>query len=173
MAKTKLDKIANIEEEMKQLAAERSKLLQQHKAQEKAARTNRLCKRGGFLESLLPDTVPLSDEQFQTFLKKTLATEHSRRILDSMTAQNAAAAAQPTAGTAAQGTTPPADKQRRTAQNSGTGGNGNNGETARVGFYQEILFPRLDVRLIAIHDNIDSDEGESDLALFHTTTYAA
>jgi DNA invertase Pin-like site-specific DNA recombinase len=36
----------------------------------------------------------------------------------------------------------------------------------KVGFYQEILFPRLDVRLIAIHDNIDSDEGESDFAPF-------
>ena len=35
MAKTKLDKIANIDEEMKQLSAERSKLLQQHREQEK------------------------------------------------------------------------------------------------------------------------------------------
>jgi len=34
----------------------------------------------------------------------------------------------------------------------------------KVGFYQEILFPRLDVRLIAIHDNVDSDEGESDFS---------
>jgi DNA invertase Pin-like site-specific DNA recombinase len=34
----------------------------------------------------------------------------------------------------------------------------------KVGFYQEILFPRLDVRLIAIHDNIDSDEGENDFS---------
>ena len=34
MAKTKLDKIASIEEEMKQLAAERSKLLQQHREQD-------------------------------------------------------------------------------------------------------------------------------------------
>ena len=34
----------------------------------------------------------------------------------------------------------------------------------KVGFYQEILFPRLDVRLIAIHDNVDSDEGENDFS---------
>ena len=33
-----------------------------------------------------------------------------------------------------------------------------------VGFYQEILFPSLDVRLIAIHDNVDSYEGENDFA---------
>jgi DNA invertase Pin-like site-specific DNA recombinase len=34
----------------------------------------------------------------------------------------------------------------------------------KVGFYQEILFPSLDVRLIAIHDNVDSDEGENDFS---------
>ena len=34
----------------------------------------------------------------------------------------------------------------------------------KVGFYQEILFPRLDVRLIAIHDNVDSDDGENDFS---------
>lgn len=30
------------------------------------------------------------------------------------------------------------------------------------GIYQEILFPKMDVRLISIHENLDSDEGESD-----------
>ena len=34
----------------------------------------------------------------------------------------------------------------------------------KVGYYQEILFPQLDVRLIAIHDNVDSDEGENDFS---------
>lgn len=36
----------------------------------------------GLFESLLPDTIPLTDEQFETFLKKTILTETSRRILD-------------------------------------------------------------------------------------------
>jgi DNA invertase Pin-like site-specific DNA recombinase/succinate dehydrogenase flavin-adding protein (antitoxin of CptAB toxin-antitoxin module) len=31
------------------------------------------------------------------------------------------------------------------------------------GFYQEILFPKMDVRLISIHENLDSDEGENDI----------
>ncbi len=30
------------------------------------------------------------------------------------------------------------------------------------GIYQEILFPKMDVRLIAIHDNVDSEDGEND-----------
>ena len=34
----------------------------------------------------------------------------------------------------------------------------------KVGFYSEILFPKHDVRLIAVHDNVDTDLGENDLA---------
>ena len=41
-------------------------------------------------EKLLPDTIPLTEEQFKTFLEQTIATEHGRRILDGLTAQNAA-----------------------------------------------------------------------------------
>jgi DNA invertase Pin-like site-specific DNA recombinase len=32
----------------------------------------------------------------------------------------------------------------------------------KVGFYSEILFPKYDVRLIAVHDNVDSEHGEND-----------
>ena len=46
----------------------------------------------GFIEKLLPDTIPLTEEQFKTFLKQTILTEHSRRILDGLTAQNTATA---------------------------------------------------------------------------------
>jgi len=31
------------------------------------------------------------------------------------------------------------------------------------GFYQEVLFPKMEVRLISIHENLDSDEGENDI----------
>jgi hypothetical protein len=64
--------------------------MQQQKEKERKDRTKRLCKRAGLLESLLPDTISLTDEQFKTFLEKTVTTEHSRRILDRLTAQNSA-----------------------------------------------------------------------------------
>ena len=34
----------------------------------------------------------------------------------------------------------------------------------KVGFYSEILFPKFEVRLVAVHDNVDTDLGENDLA---------
>jgi len=90
MAKTKPEKIAGIEEQIQQLENQKKRLIQEQKAQERKDRTRRLCKRAGLLESLLPETIPLTDEQFKTFLEKTIVTEHSRRILDGLTVQNTA-----------------------------------------------------------------------------------
>ena len=47
----------------------------------------RLCQRMGLIESMLPDTIALADEQLKSFLEKTILTEQSRRILDGLTAQ--------------------------------------------------------------------------------------
>lgn len=115
MVQSKIEKIASIKEEIKQLK-ERQRLLQQpHNAQERKDRTKRLCRRMGLFESLLPDTIPLTDEQLKTFLEKTVTTEQSRRILDGLTAHNT-----PTAAT--QGANPvPTAKTAHTAQENGTG----------------------------------------------------
>ena len=61
MAKTKIEKIASIEEEIKQLENKKKRLIQEQKEQERKDRTNRLCKRMGFIEKLLPDTIPLNE----------------------------------------------------------------------------------------------------------------
>lgn len=87
MAKTKTEKIADIQAQIEQLKNQEKRLMQQQKEQERKDRTKRLCKRMGLFESMLPDTIPLTDGQFKIFLEKTVATEHSRRILDELTAQ--------------------------------------------------------------------------------------
>lgn len=92
MAKTKAEKITSIEEEIRQLENRRRQLVQEQKAQERKDRTKRLCRRMGLFESLVPDSIPLTEEQFKTFLEKTVMTDHARRILDGLTAQNAATA---------------------------------------------------------------------------------
>ncbi len=122
MAKTKAEKITSIEEEIRQLENKKKRLIQEQKEQERKDRTNRLCKRMGLFEKLLPDTIPLTEEQFQTFLEKTVLTEHSRRILDGLTAQNAATAPAQGARTAGQGNTPPTVKTAHTAQEDGADG---------------------------------------------------
>jgi hypothetical protein len=88
MAKSRLEKIESIKTEIQQLENQRKRLLQAEKEQERKDRTKRLCKRAGLLESLIPDSITLTDEQFKTFLEKTIITEHSRRILDGLTARD-------------------------------------------------------------------------------------
>lgn len=116
MAKTKTEKITSIEEEIRQLENRRRQLVQEQKAQERKDRTKRLCRRMGLFESLVPDTIPLAEEQFKTFLEKTVTTEQSRCILDELTAQNAAKTAVQSAEPAAQGTPRPPQKTAYTAQ---------------------------------------------------------
>lgn len=132
MAKSKIEKIASIEEEIRQLKERQRLLQQQHNAQERKDRTKRLCRRMGLFESLLPDTIPLTDEQFKTFLAKTVNTEQSRRILDELTAQNAATATQG-AEAAVQGNAAPIPKTAETAQDSREDGETNEDNGARQG----------------------------------------
>jgi len=80
-------KITQYENHMKQL-------VQKQKQDERKARTKRLCSRAGLLESLLPDTIALTDEQFKSFLERTTANEFGRRTLANIVKGNAPATAQ-------------------------------------------------------------------------------
>lgn len=127
MAKSKIEKISSIEEEIRQLENKRRQLLQEQKAQERKDRTKRLCKRMGLFESMLPDTITLTDEQFQIFLEKTVTTEQSRRLLDGLTAQNAAKATAQGAQAAAHTDTTPAAKAAYTEPQNGADGDEDGG----------------------------------------------
>ena len=85
--KTTAEKIAETRERIQQLENQHKLLLNQQKEQERKARTKRLCKRMGLLESLLPDTIALTDEQFEAFLKKTAANEFGRKTLAAFSVQ--------------------------------------------------------------------------------------
>ena len=129
MAKTKAEKIADIEMQMAQLENQRTKLIQQQKQQERTDRKKRHCKRMGLFESLLPETVQLTDEQFKTFLEQTVATEQGRNLLNGLAAQNAIAGTTITAGGIAQSTSPssslPAGTETQSnAEGHRGGGNG-------------------------------------------------
>ena len=87
MAKT--NRIASIEDKIKQLENQRKQLIQKEKQAERKARTRRLCSRHGLFESMLPDTITLTEEQFKTFLEKTVANGHGRRVLAELTRDGA------------------------------------------------------------------------------------
>jgi len=100
MAKTKLERITSINEEIRQLENQRKQLLQAQKEQERKDRVRRFCKRAALLESLAPDTILLTDERFNTFLEKTILTEYAKRILVELKAKSASVPEAQTANSA-------------------------------------------------------------------------
>jgi len=85
------ERIESAREEIKQKENRLKELLQRQKAKERTDRNHRLCQRGAHLESILPDTIPLTFEQFKAYLNKTLLTEYANRILRELSAENASA----------------------------------------------------------------------------------
>ena len=88
MAKTKIERISSIEEQIKQLENQKKQLIQKQKADERKERTRRLIERGAILESLIPDVVNLTNEQVKTFLQKTVTGDFGKRALATITAQS-------------------------------------------------------------------------------------
>jgi len=100
--KTVAEQIASTREEIKQLENKLKQQQQKQNEQERKARTRRLCSRGGYIESRLPEIITLTDEQFKSFIEKTMFGEYARKILDGMTKQNADTGSGISAKTAAQ-----------------------------------------------------------------------
>jgi hypothetical protein len=122
MAKTTMERIAEAQEKINQDENKLKLLQRQQKEEERKARTNRICKRGGLLESLLPGTIPLTDEQFKTFLSKTTANDYGKRILAAANAENAEPAAENGAASAVRGGETPAPNPAGAEPASGTAG---------------------------------------------------
>ena len=64
----------SIEEEIRQLENKKKRLIQEQKEQEREDRKNWRCKRMGFIEKLLPNTIPLTEEQFETVAERSRGT---------------------------------------------------------------------------------------------------
>ena len=83
MAKTKKEQAEELAQKIEEMTNRRKLILQKAKEEEKNNRTHRLCTRAGLLESLLPETTDLTDDQFKNFLEMTMLTDYTRsRIAD-------------------------------------------------------------------------------------------
>lgn len=60
----------------------RSKMLNRKLSVEKRKeRNHRLCSRGGFIESIVPELITMTDEDAQTFFRLALTSEPAREFL--------------------------------------------------------------------------------------------
>ena len=72
--KTYMEKIASKDEQIQQLLNQKKQLLQKQKADERKTKIKRQCYRHGVLEKHMPELITLTDEQFETYIKKYLLT---------------------------------------------------------------------------------------------------
>ena len=79
--KTLEQKIAQAQAEIEQRENRLKELKKMQTDKERKERTHRLCKRGAVLEKYLPDSIPLTDEQFQAFVEEAAANDFGRRKL--------------------------------------------------------------------------------------------
>jgi hypothetical protein len=81
------EKISKLDEQIAQLENQRKQEVQK-KDEEKRVKNQRHCKRGSIMEKALPDLIILSDEQFDMFVKRALATTYTRNVLAELVAKN-------------------------------------------------------------------------------------
>ena len=86
--KTREELTAEIEESKKKIRQfeNREKIIekiikQKLSVEERKARTHRLCKRGGFMESLVPELIAMPDEDAKAFLRLALTSEPAQEFL--------------------------------------------------------------------------------------------
>ena len=82
--KTREELRAEIEDGKKKIQQfeNREKMLRQKlSVEERKARNHRLCKRGGFMESLVPELIAMPDEEAKAFLRLALTSEPAREFL--------------------------------------------------------------------------------------------
>ena len=82
--KTREELTAEIEDGKKKIRQfeNREKIIKQKlSVEERKARNHRLCKRGGFMESLVPELIAMPDEDAKSFLRLALTSEPAREYL--------------------------------------------------------------------------------------------
>ena len=82
--KTREELTAEIEDRKKKIRQfeNREKMLRQKlSVEERKARNHRLCKRGGFMESLVPELIAMTDEEATALLRLALTSEPAREYL--------------------------------------------------------------------------------------------
>jgi len=73
MSKTTSQKRITIEEQIKVLEKQRKQLIREEKSEAEKARMKRVSNRGIFIEKLMPSLVNMTDEEFETCMKKALS----------------------------------------------------------------------------------------------------
>ena len=77
MARPTTEQVQSIRDKIQELQNKEKRLLNQQKEADRKARTKRLIERGAIMESVLPDSIALTNEQFKALIKEMVASKHT------------------------------------------------------------------------------------------------
>ena len=90
MPRTTASKIANVQEQIKQLENQRKNLLQEQRKEERKERDRRYYERGKHIESLVSGADSMTDEQFYKVIEKVLNKHFPTKRADTALAPSGA-----------------------------------------------------------------------------------
>jgi len=90
MPKTIIEKIEETKLQIAQYQNREKQLMQQEKQEERKLRTRRLIERGAIVENIFSETASLTNEQFKTFLERTINKDSAREVLENLIADSKA-----------------------------------------------------------------------------------
>jgi len=88
MPKTITEKIKETKLQIAQYKNREKQLMQSEKIEERKLRTRRLIERGAIIESIFSETASLTNEQFKTFLERTINNDSARKVLENLIADS-------------------------------------------------------------------------------------
>ncbi|MCL1882272.1 MAG: hypothetical protein FWF81_00765 [Defluviitaleaceae bacterium] len=131
--KTPEEKVAEKDAKILQLQKQKKKILQQEKAKERKARNHRLYRRHGLLEMFMPDLIPITDDQFEAFIRTHINTNNGRNKLAELVSKGAEAATAYVEKCRAEEKAQAEAGQAEAQRNNGDSGGANQAQSAQSG----------------------------------------
>jgi hypothetical protein len=88
MARPTTEQVQSIRDKIQELQNKEKRLLNQQKEADRKARTKRLIERGAILESILPNSAELTNDQFKVLIEKMLQTQNTAATHNDITPQS-------------------------------------------------------------------------------------
>ena len=132
-AKTDEEKIAIRDAKILQLQNEKKAILQRQKAKERKERNNRLCRRHGLLEKLLPDIITITDDQYEAFVRTHIKNKNGRGKLAEIVEKGEEAAAAYIAKCRGEEQAQAEAEQAESQSHNGDSGGANQAQSAQSG----------------------------------------
>jgi hypothetical protein len=88
MARPIDEQVQSVRDKIQELQNKEKRLINQQREADRKARTKRLIERGAIMESILPNSIPLTNDQFKALVEEMVASKPTAITLTNAIPQN-------------------------------------------------------------------------------------